>query len=187
MTVRKKILLAISTCFLGFLVVHFTAVISYVSPREWNNSKVRFWSEYYVNPQFHQGWQVFAPVPREDARLKFRYYTEGVWSGVYDLENEMNELNNPFSDRIAIKSAFYLGVEIRKSTTLNEDGSKNYRVVKASYAYGRSAYACFQHVKRTRSFTPDSMEIILERALFPKPGYVEKKLVTDYLGAEYVK
>jgi len=187
LTIRKKILLAISICLFGFLVAHFSAVISTVSPREWNNDRVRFWSEAYIKPQFSQGWKVFAPVPKEDARLKYRFFTNGKWSDLRDLEAELAELRNPFSRRIAIKVGFYLGFEIRQNSTLNSDGTRNYRIVKASSPYSRAAFACFQHVKLNEGLTPDSMEIIVERALFPKFGFTEKKIIRDYLGAEAIK
>ncbi len=140
-----------------------------------------------MNPQFNQGWGVFAPVPREKSRLYYRYYYNEQWSEVISIDEEMEKIPNIFSERIALKSAHYLGYEARENTIINEDGTKDYRVVMASSYYKRAGYTCLQNLKITKDIRPDSMQIILERDLSAKSGNQSKKTITDKFGIESIK
>ena len=171
---------------LGALAVHFTAVIIAVAPSEWSQPDVRYLSDQYVKPQFRQAWQLFAPVPRDQSKLYYRYFSEGNWSDTISLNEEMKELNLPFSNRIAVKSVYYLGRETRKNTQFEADGSKNYRLVKASGAYYRAVHVCLFHTKTKFKIRPDSIELILKRELFPKPGFTQTKLISDNYGIEHL-
>lgn len=140
-----------------------------------------------MNPQFRQGWSVFAPVPREKARLYYKYYAGDGWSSIVSMEEEMSKMSSPFAERIALKAAFYLGTETRENTVIEKDGTHNYRAVRASYFYKRAGYACLQNLKLSKGIVPDSIEIILERDLFAKPGFTSKKTIIDNYGAEEVR
>lgn len=47
----------------AILFAHFGLLACYTLPRGWVPERLRFWSITYVRPQFHQGWDLFAPDP----------------------------------------------------------------------------------------------------------------------------
>jgi hypothetical protein len=181
---RKHILKCISILGLILLAVHFTLVSVAVAPYSWSQPDIYYVADRYVKPQFRQYWQLFAPVPRDQSKLYFRYFSEDSWSDTISLGDEMEELNLPFSNRIAVKSVYYLGRETRKNTQFALDGSKDYRLVKASGAYYRAVHVCLFHTKTKFKLRPDSIELILKRELFPKPGFTQTKLILDNYGVE---
>jgi hypothetical protein len=184
---RKYILKFISILGLILLAGHFTLVSVAVAPYSWSQPDIYYVADRYVKPQFRQYWQLFAPVPQENSRLYYRCYSDGMWHGQISLDKEMKSLGSRLAQRVALRCAHYLAAETRKSTAVNSDETKSYRVVKASSSYYRAAFVCWKNAQKNHSVQPDSIELILERDLFPKAGYTQVKTIIDYYGPESVQ
>jgi hypothetical protein len=59
-----------------FLLVHFLLITIYCLKQE-NKKKIHFYSQLYVYPFFHQGWQLFAPAPDVNYTLFFSVKEKG--------------------------------------------------------------------------------------------------------------
>ncbi|HCY45050.1 MAG TPA: hypothetical protein DHU89_00095 [Flavobacteriales bacterium] len=187
MKLRKHILKFISILGLTALAGHFMLVSVAVAPYGWSQPDIYYVADRYVKPQFGQYWQLFAPMPQENSRLYYRYYSEGIWHDQISLDKEMNSLGSRLAQRVALRCAHYLAAETRKSTVVNSDETKSYRVVKASRSYHSAAFVCWKNAQKNHSVQPDSIELILERDLFPKAGYTQVKTIIDYYGPESVR
>lgn len=177
---KSIVLTGISTiCFL-FIVFHFTIVNIYGLPKQWKSPELEKKTYSYILPFFHQNWGVFAPVPREEGRLFYQYYTENGWSEEFSFKEQMALKNHVSAERIADMVCYYLSQETRLYAK-KEGEEMDYTQVKNSPYYGRVLYAVHAHVKHEQlGQEPDSMRLILERDLFPKKGYSAKKTIRDY-------
>ena len=184
---RKHILKFISILGLTALAGHFMLVSVAVAPYGWSQPDIYYVADRYVKPQFGQYWQLFAPMPQENSRLYYRYYSEGIWHDQISLDKEMKSLGSRLAQRVALRCAHYLAAETRKSTVVNSDETKSYRVVKASRSYHSAAFVCWKNAQKNYLVQPDSIELILERDLFPKAGYTQVKTIIDYYGPESVR
>ncbi len=149
-------------------------------PHEWKTPEVHKKSAKYVLPLFRQTWGVFAPVPREEGRLYYKYYANNEWSEEFSFKDEMAKKGHLGRTRIADMLCFYLVPETR-SYAKEVNGKMDYSEVKTSSNYGWVLYSVYAHVKyKQLNETPDSIALILERDLFPKKGYSKKKTIRDY-------
>lgn len=181
---KKSFLVGLSLTFLTFITGHFFMVNIYVFPDEWRNDDLERVARRYMEPQFFQGWGVFAPVPREESFLFYRYYSAGRWSQEISLDEEMKAFSHHAALRIGQMNAFFLGKETREYAIKTET-EMDYSLVKSTYYYDRVMYTVYTHLmKKTPSIELDSIELILERKLLPKRGFTEKKTIRDYYGAD---
>ena len=70
MSVRPPLKIFFCVSGIIFLVVHFLLITVYCLKEE-NKKKIHFYSQFYVYPFFHQGWQLFAPAPDVNYALFF--------------------------------------------------------------------------------------------------------------------
>jgi len=131
-------------------------------------------------PLFDQRWGVFAPVPREESRVFYKFFSNDSWSKEFSFHEEMEKKNHINAGRIADMTSFYLGEETRQYAVKNND-QIDYSAVKTSYYYKRVLYTIYAHILQEQAQEkPDSIILILERDLFPKKGYSTKKIIRDY-------
>jgi len=176
---KPLFLTGISIAFLLFITVHFTMINIYSMPYEWGTPKLQETSRKYTLPLFHQSWRVFAPVPREEGRLYYKFCFEGKWSDEFSFREEMKKKNHISATRIADMLSFNLMTEVRFNS-LEVDGKRDYTLVKKSKGYGTALYGIYAHIRyKQLGQKPDSVCLIIERDLFPKKGYSKKKTIRD--------
>ena len=177
---KTQVLTGISILSLIFLIVHFSMINVFAMPQQWKSPELHMKAATYSLPLFRQTWGVFAPVPREEGRLFYRYYANGKWSQEFSFKDEMKRKNHNNAPRIADMVCYYLGSSTR-AYTKHEEGQADYTEVKTSMNYAISLYSVYAYVKYQQLKTePDSVQLILERDLFPKKGFSQKKTIRDY-------
>ncbi len=87
----------LSFVLLGGLCCHFVLIFIYSSPIKFRSEKIKFVSNYYTYPFFHQSWNLFVPAPKAEFHLYVRYYGKDKWYSWQDVfQTQLNKRrNNP--------------------------------------------------------------------------------------------
>lgn len=86
--------------FLAFVLLvglccHFTLIFIYSSPLKIKSEKLKFVSNSYTYPFFHQTWNLFVPAPKAKFNLYTRYYGKAKWNDWQDLfQTQLNKRHN---------------------------------------------------------------------------------------------
>lgn len=80
------------------ILLHYTAVFSFVNPVKRVEGRWHYYTMFYLYPFFDQGWNLFAPAPHSNYHV-FVTYKEGYQTKQFDLINEIQNkhVSNRFS------------------------------------------------------------------------------------------
>lgn len=85
----------LSLLLLGGLCCHFILIFIYTSPIKVRSEKLKFISNYYTYPFFHQTWNLFVPAPQAKYHLYVRYYGKEKWYDWQDVfQTQINKRSN---------------------------------------------------------------------------------------------
>ncbi|HRG00483.1 MAG TPA: DUF5819 family protein [Bacteroidia bacterium] len=87
--ITKRVL---SVVFVLFLCGHFIMILVYCLSDKTGKQKFDLISRLYVNPVFHQNWNLFVPAPNEERKLFVRYTTNANFSDWEDVLARENAL-----------------------------------------------------------------------------------------------
>lgn len=160
---------------LAFAAFHFTCVMIYTLPNRALPETAIEVSQNYVNPLFHQGWQLFAPdVVKDQFESEIRYQINGQWSEWQDAE-VIPGLE--WNTRVANTSQKYLqvlGNDLRKNLTY-VDGEPNYDLILTYRPYNQWLYYSVKRLEYLLQEKPN--EVQLKIIVIPTNGWDVDSLV----------
>lgn len=142
---------------IGFLVGHFALLFIYCMPKATSKetSRATYIATGYAYPLYDQRWNLFAPAPKMNYRLKFRYKdVDSVWSeDVYPIDTYHSQ-NAIFSGSshgrhvlAEYYTAYWVHLELYRKFGINYKSELNDLSNEMSYKETYSAKALEQYIR----------------------------------------
>ncbi len=154
---------------LGMGLFHFVCVLIYTLPNDFLPETALEISSAYVNPVFHQGWQLFAPdVVKDQFESRIRYQLNGAWTDWEDAEAIPGLNWNTRVQNMSQKYLQVLGGDLRKNLTFTDE-QPNYDLILTYRPYNQWLYYSVKRLEYVLGARPESVQI--ELLVLPTNGW----------------
>ena len=139
-----------------YLIGHFFAVLAYAYPAN-EGSKLKNYVYPYIYPYFHQSWNMFVPVPKQNFNIYVKYDGNN-WHDVFNeivLAHQRNRLGGCENLSLSLSSAvryYASSVKYENSIEVYKGGNVNYDVLKKIIT---------QYLSQKERSAPKKLEIII--------------------------
>lgn len=165
---NAKIKSLVVAALLGLGMFHFSCVLIYTLPHDSLPETSVEVSNAYINPLFHQGWQLFAPdVVKDQFESRVRYKLEGAWSEWKDAEAIPGYDWHTRVENMSQKYLQVLGGDLKKNLIF-EDGVPNYDLILSYRPYNQWLYYSVKRLEYLGIY-PDQIQI--EFLVLPTNGW----------------
>ncbi|MFM1932381.1 MAG: hypothetical protein RL226_1684 [Bacteroidota bacterium] len=139
--------------------VHFSMVLIYTMPSKWLPETLVEGANTYVNPIFHQGWQLFAPdVVQERFQAEVRYSSNGQWSE-WESGTSHPELQwNTRWDNLTQKMLQVLGRDLKKNLIM-KNGQPDFSLIMSYRPYNQWLYFSVRRIEALYGIRPELVQI----------------------------